>query len=87
MTNINLTAERHIRSLSNNGACIKAPDGTKEPISTDFYRRAVEQCIKCRCSAIVYELELPGIEGDFQIAFWGGWACGQRLDRTHPPGA
>ncbi len=70
MTNINLTAERHIRSLSNNGACTKAPDGTKEPVSMDFYRRAVEQCVKGGCNAIAYELELPGIDGDFQIVFW-----------------
>ncbi|MBR2527982.1 MAG: recombinase family protein [Blautia sp.] len=32
MTNINLTTERHIRSLSKNSACIKALDGTKEPV-------------------------------------------------------
>lgn len=70
MTNINLTAERHIQSLSNNGARIRRPDGTAEPVSMDFYRRAMEQCITGKCNAITYELELPGIEGDFQIAFW-----------------
>ena len=59
--------ERHI---SNNGARIKAPDGTTEPVSMDFYRRAVEACIKGGCNAITYELELPGIDGEFMIAIW-----------------
>ena len=70
MMNINLPAERHIQSLNNNGARIKAPDGTTEPVSMDFYRRAVEQCIEGGCNAVTCELELPGIDGDFQIAFW-----------------
>ena len=70
MTNINPTAERHINSLNNNGALIKVPDGSTEPISMDFYRRAVEQCIQDGYNAISYELVLPGIDGDFQIAFW-----------------
>ena len=70
MTNINLTAERHIQSLSNNGARIRRPDGTAEPVSMDFYRRAVEQCSTGGCNAITYELELPGIDADFMIAFW-----------------
>lgn len=70
MTNINLTAERHIQSLSNNGARIRRPDGTAEPVSMDFYRRAVKQCITGECNAITYELELPGIDADFMIAFW-----------------
>ena len=70
MMNINLPAERHIKSLNNNGARIKAPDGTTEPVSMDFYRRAVEQCIEGGYNAVTYELELPGIDGDFQIAFW-----------------
>ena len=43
MINTDLTPEeRHIQSLNNNGARIKAPDGTTEPVSLDFYRRAVE---------------------------------------------
>lgn len=62
--------ERHINSLSNNGARIKAPDGTTETVSMDFYRRAVEACIKGGCNAITYELELPGIDGEFMIAIW-----------------
>lgn len=70
MTNINLTAERHITSLSNNGARIRRPDGTTEPVCMDFYRRAVEQCITGGCNAITYEPELPGIDADFMIAFW-----------------
>ena len=70
MTNINLTAERHITSLSTNGARIRRPDGTAEPVSMDFYHRAVEQCITGGCNAITYELELPGIDADFMIAFW-----------------
>ena len=72
MTNINLTAERHIQSLSNNGARIKAPDGAAEPVSMDFYRRALEQCKAGGYNAVTYELELPGIDGEFMIAFWKG---------------
>ena len=69
--NTNLTPEeRHIQSLCNNGARIKAPDGTTQPVSMDFYRRAVEECVKGGCNAVTYELELPGIDGDFMIAFW-----------------
>ena len=71
MINTNLTPEkRHIQSLSNNGARIKAPDGTTEPVSMDFYRRAVEECIKGGYNAVTYELELPDIDADFMIAFW-----------------
>lgn len=61
---------RHIQSLSNNGACIKLPDGSKEPITMEFYRRAVEQCEKGVFNAVTYDLELPGIEGEFMIAIW-----------------
>ena len=60
--------ERHITSLMNNGVCIKRPDGTKEPLTMDFYRGAVKQCSDKGFNAITYEIELPGIEGDFQIA-------------------
>ena len=71
MKNITLTPEgRHIQSLNNNGACIKRPDGSKEPVTMDFYRKAVEQCITGGYNAVTYELELPGIDGDFQIAVW-----------------
>jgi hypothetical protein len=62
--------ERHINSLNNNGARIKTPDGTTELVSMDFYHRAVEACIKGGCNAITYELELPGIDGEFMIAIW-----------------
>ena len=61
---------RHIQSLSNNGACIKLLDGTKEPITIDFYRRAVGQCEKGGFNAVTYDLELSGIEGEFMIAIW-----------------
>ena len=71
MTNTSLTPEeRHIQSLNNNGARIKAPDGTTEPVTMDFYRKAVEQCRTGGYNAVTYELELPGIDGDFQICFW-----------------
>ena len=71
MTNITLTPEeRHIQSLNNNGAGIRRPDGTTEPVTMDFYRKAVEQCRAGGFNAVTYELELPGIDGDFQIAFW-----------------
>ena len=60
--------ERHINSLSNNGVCVKLPDGTKEPVTIDFYRRVVAQCIKGNYNAVTYEIELPGIEGEFMIA-------------------
>ena len=71
MTNTTLTPEeRHIQSLNNNGACIRRPDGTKEPITMDFYRKAVEQCRTGGYNAVTYELELPSIDGDFQIVIW-----------------
>ena len=71
MMNTNFTPEeRHIQSLNNNGARIKASDGTTEPVSMDFYRKAVKQCRAGGYNAVTYELELPGIDGDFQIAFW-----------------
>ncbi len=70
MMNINLTAERHIASLNNNGARIKAPDGTTEPVNMDFYLRAVEQCNAGGYNAVTYELVLPCIDGEFHIAFW-----------------
>ena len=62
--------ERHIQSLNNNGACIKKPDGTTEPVTMDFYRRVVEQCKVGGYNAVTYELALRGIDGDFQIAIW-----------------
>ena len=68
--NTSLPAERHIQSLSNNGAHIKASDGTKEPITMGFYRKVVEQCKKGGYNAVTYEIELPGIEGEFMIACW-----------------
>ena len=68
--NTSLPAERHIQSLSNNGARIKAPDGTTQPVSMDFYRKVVEQCKKGGYNAVTYEIELPGIEGEFMIACW-----------------
>ena len=50
MINTNLTPEeRHIQSLSNNGARIKAPDSTTEPVSMDFYRRAAY------CASLPYQ--------------------------------
>ena len=36
----------------------------------DFYRRAVEQCIQGGYNAVTYNLELPGIDAEFMIAFW-----------------
>ena len=68
--NTSLPAERHIISLMNNGVCIKRPDGMKEPITMGFYRKAVEQCKKGGYNAVTYEIELPGIEGEFMIACW-----------------
>lgn len=60
--------ERHINSLSNNGVCVKLPDGTKEPVTMGFYRKAVEECIEGNYNAVTYEIELPGIKGNFMIA-------------------
>ena len=62
--------ERHVSSLHNNGALIRRPDGTTLPVTMDFYRRVVEQCKEGGYNAVTYELELPGIDGDFQIAIW-----------------
>ena len=71
MINTNLTPEeRHIQSLNNNGALIQAPDGTTEPVSMDFYRRAVEQCRAGGYNAVTYELELPGIDDEMAVCVW-----------------
>lgn len=71
INNVNLTPEeRHIQSLSNNGARIKAPDGTTEPVSIDFYRKAVEQCRTGGYNAVTYELELPGIDDEMALCVW-----------------
>lgn len=83
MMNINLTAERHIASLSNNGTRIKAPDGTTEPVNMDFYFRAVEQCNAGGYNAVTYELVLPGIDGEFPDSFLEGRPCRQRFHAPH----
>ena len=67
MTNIE---ERHIQSLSSHGARIKAPDGSTQPLTMNFYRKAVEDCRKGGYNAVTYELELPGVGSDFMIALW-----------------
>ena len=90
MINMNLTPEeRHIRSLNNNGARIKAPDGTTEPVSMDFYRRAVEQCRAGGYNAVTYELELSGIDGDFQspsgrTGMWTAVPHAESSTASHP---
>lgn len=62
--------ERHIRSLENNGACIRRPDGSTEPVCMEFYRKAVERCKAGGFNAVTYDLVLPGIDEHFVIAFW-----------------
>ena len=62
--------ESHIRSLVKNGVCIKAPDGTMEPVTMEFYHRAVEQCRKGDFNAVTFELVIPGINGEFMMAVW-----------------
>lgn len=62
--------ERHIRSLENNGACIRKPDGSSEAVSMAFYRKAVKICKEGGFNAITYDLTLPGTNGRFVIAFW-----------------
>ena len=64
-----MTSTGHIKTLANHGACIKAGD-QRIPLTEDFYRKAVEQCRAGGYNAVTYELELPGIDGDFQICFW-----------------
>ena len=63
-------AEQHITRLMNHGVCIKRPDGTTEDLTMDFYRRAMRYCNTEGCRAVCYEIELPGIEDEFMIAFW-----------------
>ena len=63
--------ERHITSLHNNGAGIRLPDGTTEPVTMDFYRRVVEQCREGGCNASTYELILPDCgEDEMAICIW-----------------
>lgn len=63
-------AEQHIARLMNHGVRIKRPDGTTEDLTMDFYHRAMRYCNTEGCRAVCYEIELPGIEGEFMIAFW-----------------
>lgn len=63
-------AEQHITRLMNHGVRIKRPDGTKEALTLDTYRRAMRYCCAEECRAVCYEIELPGVEGDFMIVFW-----------------
>ena len=71
MTNYNPTPEeKHIQNLVNKGARIRRPDRTAEPVTMDFYRKAVEDCVKGGYDAITYDLEFPGIDAEFMIAFW-----------------
>ena len=66
MTNLD-----HIATLQRHGAQLRNPDdGSLIPLTEDFYRRAVEECIRGGYNAVTYELELPGIDADFMIAFW-----------------
>lgn len=62
--------ERHIMRLNSNGVKIKNPDGTSEPITLDFYHRVVWNCNADGCRAICYEIEMPGIDGEFMMAIW-----------------
>ena len=62
--------EQHITRLMNHGVRIKRPDGTTEELTMDFYRRAMRYCYTEGCQAVCYEIELPGIEGEFMIAIW-----------------
>lgn len=68
--NVSYFAERHITSLSNNSVRIMNPDGTTEPVTMDFYHRALDYCKAEGCQAVTYEIELPGIDGEFMLAVW-----------------
>ena len=63
-------AEQHISRLMNHGVRIKRPDGTTEELTMEFYRKAMRYCCTEGCRAVCYEIELPGIEGEFMIAIW-----------------
>jgi len=65
----NQTALNHIETLARHGAQVK--DGEERiSLSADFYHKAVEACQKNGCTAIAYDLELPGIEEPMMLAVW-----------------
>ena len=64
------TNKRHLHSLIEHGARIKRPDGITEPLSMGHFRRALAYCNAEGVLAVTYEMELPGINENFMIAFW-----------------
>ena len=64
------SGRRHIESLRAHGAKIRVPGGGTMELNSGFYDNAVDECRRCGCNAITYELALPGIDEPMMIAVW-----------------
>lgn len=62
--------EMHILRLNKQKVQIKNPDGTTQPLTLAFYRKALDYCTAEQCRVVCYEIILPGIDGEFMIAIW-----------------
>ena len=61
-------ALNHIETLRRHGAQVTGPDGQRVELNSFFWGRAMDACMLGDCSAICYDLFLPGIEEPLLIA-------------------
>ncbi len=62
--------QKHLEQLRQHGAEVIGPDGNRTELNSFFADNAVSECIRLGCTAITYDLFLPGIEEPLMIAFW-----------------
>ena len=61
-------ALNHIETLRKHGAQVLGPDGQRVELNSFFWGKAMDACMLGGCSAICYELFLPGIDDKLLIA-------------------
>ena len=61
-------ALNHIETLRKHGAQVLGPDGERVELNSFFWGKAMDACMMGDCSAICYELFLPGIDDKLLIA-------------------
>ena len=61
-------ALNHIETLRKHGAQVLGPDGQRVELNSFFWGKAMDACMLSGCSAICYELFLPGIDDKLLIA-------------------
>ena len=59
--------KRHLEKLIHHGAKVADKDGLK-PLSLFFAEKAMEECRRTHCHAIIYDLVMPDIEDPLAIA-------------------